>query len=387
MIISNTKKIVIYFISVFLYINKYYMTTPIISSGGIIFDENQNHYLNTNSLESIEFNIYIDKVGEHISKKTIQLDVVNILENHAVIAQDNTEKEIYNLNKKFSELSFEEYTKSRIYEKFTPMTFEKLNDIINTVNEKKETTQFLLNIKSNIIEYEKSIKYICKILGNNINYIIFQIYGLKHLDLCKEYGIKKIFFSSTDIIFDKPLSIINDDYFQNIIKTIINDSSIHSMILEGMSIHINYMNNEDIISFLQKYNKLNIYYYGEKYETEHEKLYQIANITNNGMFIYSYTNWLLLRLFQIENELLYLPSYTIYNRNTCLYSELWNDYFKRIFNILNKENIDYFVYGGTLIGFLRNKKNVPFADDYDILIHKDDQQKFEKIIPILKKMV
>jgi hypothetical protein len=363
------------------------MTTPIISSGGIIFDENQNHYLNTNSLESIEFNIYIDKVGEHISKKTIQLDVVNILENHAVIAQDNTEKEIYNLNKKFSELSFEEYTKSRIYEKFTPMTFEKLNDIINTVNEKKETTQFLLNIKSNIIEYEKSIKYICKILGNNINYIIFQIYGLKHLDLCKEYGIKKIFFSSTDIIFDKPLSIINDDYFQNIIKTIINDSSIHSMILEGMSIHINYMNNEDIISFLQKYNKLNIYYYGEKYETEHEKLYQIANITNNGMFIYSYTNWLLLRLFQIENELLYLPSYTIYNRNTCLYSELWNDYFKRIFNILNKENIDYFVYGGTLIGFLRNKKNVPFADDYDILIHKDDQQKFEKIIPILKKMV
>ena len=54
--------------------------------------------------------------------------------------------------------------------------------------------------------------------------------------------------------------------------------------------------------------------------------------------------------------------------NGNLHSEKIFLYFKEFINFLNRENILYFLSGGTLLGCIRDKKKIPWDDDYDIYI-------------------
>jgi lipopolysaccharide cholinephosphotransferase len=64
---------------------------------------------------------------------------------------------------------------------------------------------------------------------------------------------------------------------------------------------------------------------------------------------------------------------------------------KKTINILNKAGIEYWAEGGTLIGAMRtDKKNpiggfIPWDDDVDISIDKNDKPKLMKLKPILQK--
>jgi hypothetical protein len=70
----------------------------------------------------------------------------------------------------------------------------------------------------------------------------------------------------------------------------------------------------------------------------------------------------------------------VYRKFTHLYATLF-------FKILDKLNLDYYVFAGTSIGYVRNKKNVPWVDDYDIIIFEKEVEKFEsKILPELNKL-
>ena len=51
-------------------------------------------------------------------------------------------------------------------------------------------------------------------------------------------------------------------------------------------------------------------------------------------------------------------------------------------NILNKHNLKYYVLGGTLLGCIRHKGFIPWDDDIDIGLLRDD---YEKAIKILKE--
>lgn len=86
-----------------------------------------------------------------------------------------------------------------------------------------------------------------------------------------------------------------------------------------------------------------------------------------------------------NKNLLYLPSYGIYPSSVNLYSELKHHFAKIFFNILVKSNIEFFVFAGSSIGLLRNNKNTPWVDDYDIVVFKEFNKKLvDEIFPILR---
>lgn len=94
----------------------------------------------------------------------------------------------------------------------------------------------------------------------------------------------------------------------------------------------------------------------------------------------------LLKVFNsnIDNNL-YLESLG-FNNNVSVYRQFTHLYAKVFFSILDKLDLDYYVFAGTTIGYIRNKQNIPWVDDYDIIIFKNEIEKFEsEVIPILIK--
>ena len=50
------------------------------------------------------------------------------------------------------------------------------------------------------------------------------------------------------------------------------------------------------------------------------------------------------------------------------YEDIAFDLFKKVIDILNTNNIDYFIISGTLLGFLRHNNFIPWDDDIDIIV-------------------
>jgi phosphorylcholine metabolism protein LicD len=63
-----------------------------------------------------------------------------------------------------------------------------------------------------------------------------------------------------------------------------------------------------------------------------------------------------------------------------------SDIAKIYFRILNQTDLEYYVFAGSAIGMLRNGKNIPWVDDYDIIIFQDQIEIYKrKVIPLLSK--
>ncbi len=84
------------------------------------------------------------------------------------------------------------------------------------------------------------------------------------------------------------------------------------------------------------------------------------------------------------STLKYFPCSGIPNSKLTTYTEYIHDRAKIFFRILDKYSIPYMVFAGSSIGYLRNKKNIPWADDYDIILFNEHVQRFlTKVLPIL----
>jgi len=82
----------------------------------------------------------------------------------------------------------------------------------------------------------------------------------------------------------------------------------------------------------------------------------------------------------------YTPCLGLARSSLPVYSEYIHIHAKLFFNVLNKFNLEFYVFAGTGVGYVRNKSNIPWVEDYDILIFEKDIKLFEKfIIPDLKK--
>lgn len=91
-----------------------------------------------------------------------------------------------------------------------------------------------------------------------------------------------------------------------------------------------------------------------------------------------------LDLFENVNETYYLESLG-FNTNVPVYRNFTHLHAKIFFSILNSLNLDYYVFAGTSVGYVRNMKNIPWVDDYDIIIFEDEIDKLiNNVLPELK---
>jgi len=240
----------------------------IIHAGGKI-----NYHTYTNSKESI-INIleFVEKFD--LNEIFIEVDVIKI-KDEFVIAHNCCEKSIYGLDKNFNEINFNEYKKLKVYNKYTPLDFYILKEIILLYPKAK----FILDIKEHNKEYDNCLNYIKNILNDNINKIIPQIYYENELDYIINNNYERVLFASYN--FDcAGISLINNRTTE-FIKTI-NNSKIE---LFGISIHIKNFNTEDFLYFIKNHEKEKIYFHGQNEHDEHI-LYEKVQKYNCGLFSY-----------------------------------------------------------------------------------------------------
>jgi glycerol-3-phosphate cytidylyltransferase len=76
-----------------------------------------------------------------------------------------------------------------------------------------------------------------------------------------------------------------------------------------------------------------------------------------------------------------------FSKNVTVYRNFYHLYAKIFFKVLDDLNLDYYVFAGTSIGYIRDNQNIPWIDDYDILIFKEEFENFENnIIPKLNDL-
>lgn len=221
----------------------------------------------TNSYEAILNSKYM----------TIEVDVVNI-KDCCVIAHDYCEKSFYNYDGKFCDISYQDYKKLKVHNKYTPMDFTLLKQIMSL----KPEVNFVLDIKGTDEEYKKSIEFITNIMGDKIKNLIPQIYNYTNFKLCNSLGYSKCLFATYKIIFGKPKEIINSDKVLDVLKKIDNDSIDTSLF--GISIHIDYYGTSEFKFFLKKI-KHKIYFHGQHAKDE-KMLVEKINQEGFGIFIH-----------------------------------------------------------------------------------------------------
>lgn len=89
-------------------------------------------------------------------------------------------------------------------------------------------------------------------------------------------------------------------------------------------------------------------------------------------------------VFNNTNDLIYLPSVGIHPCKVNMYNEHIHNCAKTFFKILDDCNLEYYVFAGSSVGYVRNECNIPWVDDYDIIIFKEEINKWlTVVVPIL----
>jgi len=78
--------------------------------------------------------------------------------------------------------------------------------------------------------------------------------------------------------------------------------------------------------------------------------------------------------FSDTDEILYSPKngLNFYKKN--MYTEFIHDNSNILFKIIEQNNINYAIFAGSSIGYIRDKKNMYWLDDYDVMVFDNDIQ-------------
>jgi hypothetical protein len=211
----------------------------IIHAGGNI---DNNHY--SNSYEAI-----IDNIKKNINNNIIiEIDVLKIKDGY-IIAHNGYEN-IYKYDGNFENITLKEFNNLKVYDKYTPMNFILLKNIVDRYNNVK----FNLDIKDKKQNYNNALLYIKKIFKNNLHNLIPQIYELNDLFECIKLGFT--------ICMVGMWKYYDDIYSKKSIKFIKNIQKYNNKInIMGFSIDFKHTNNfvNDKFNIIKYLIKSNIY--------------------------------------------------------------------------------------------------------------------------------
>ena len=90
---------------------------------------------------------------------------------------------------------------------------------------------------------------------------------------------------------------------------------------------------------------------------------------------------------QEGSELYYSPLKGMYPCDINMYTEHAHHVARRFFAVLDWSGIAYGVFAGQSVGLLRSGRNIPWVDDYDVIVHVDTKEIIEThLIPIFHQM-
>lgn len=248
-------------------LKKFDRSNNILNAGGFI-----ENYGYTNSYEGIKHNI-------NLGYKIIELDVLQLKDDSFVICHDNFEKKIYDLDKCFDDITYNEYVNLKIYNKYTPMTF----NLLKKIKSENKNIIFILDTKfKNSKIYEDFLIFLKKEYGD-INFICMQYYNDMELKLLVKYNFKKCLFATwknfTDFKFNtQPTSLIY-------LKESLSYLKKNNMNLFGVSIHgINFEQkriSDEYLNFCRK-NDIKILLFTHKYHD----IYTINKLNEKNIYLF-----------------------------------------------------------------------------------------------------
>ena len=228
-----------------------------------------NNHLYSNSLEAVlENNNLFD---------FIELDVIELKDSFG-IAHDNTEKSIYNSEIKFKEMDKFQFEGLTAYNKYSILTFEKLNQIIN------DNPKLNIIFDTKLDELSKFIEFVKQKI-NNLNNIHFQVYDINDCLAVKKSGLKNILFA----LWKKYNNKFSDDNVIKIFNYCLNELKMH-----GISINLKFEDNflKSKLNELIEEHNINVFYH---------KPNNIVNILDtNKYFVDDYLSSLMIKIFTLE---------------------------------------------------------------------------------------
>ena len=353
-----------------------YYSNIIVHAGGAI-----DNITYTNSLESITSNV------KNYNKNVItlcELDCCKLLDEY-IIAHDGTEY-LYNLNKSFNLTTISEALKLKNQKKYTPLFFSDLYNFISNNN----YVNFIID--SNHDLSDDFINYVMIQMKEFKDNIIFQVYKIEDILLVEKYKWKCLY----------ALWKCNPDAYNDQIKSNLNYIEINNIKCIGVSLFNFHYNEKEISMEMSNQidnllsHKYKVYLHGEN-SIDKCNMYLYNNLgifTHNPYYYLEYSlskdcnseiiQKLLNEMFA-EKDKYFLNSTGITGCKVNLYNEMIHCTAVIFFKILDHFNLDYYVFAGSAIGLCRDGNNIPWVDDYDIIIFEDQIELFENtILPFLK---
>jgi len=97
-------------------------------------------------------------------------------------------------------------------------------------------------------------------------------------------------------------------------------------------------------------------------------------------FFINSSPFLLKKLIVNNKENLFFPDIGLTEFKIPIYTIFNSDIAKVYFRILNDTSLEYYVFAGSAIGMVRDGKNIPWVDDYDIIIFEDQMDTYINIV-------
>jgi hypothetical protein len=232
----------------------------IVHGGGII-----DGLKYSNSLESITFHLENEE-------SIFEIDVVRLSDSFGM-AHDGKEKEIYDLDRRFRDITLDEFLNLRAHDRYSPINFCILNRLMNSHPDAK----FILDIKEQDRDYTDILDHAISTI-DLIHNIIPQVYCETDIQACIDRGFKVCIIG----LWKNFKDIFTQECY-DLIEFVNNTGSIE---IFGFAVAYHHYLNEEFDAFQSKLLNHQIYFHGQFQEPHPLCDREIAKLNKEGYYFF-----------------------------------------------------------------------------------------------------